>query len=146
MSEMELLITIITATLLAVAFLAPYEIKKDVDAPNPFIIELFIIGGFAIFFAFVAIISPKTEILGANPFKVIAYALATLFFIFFLNLFLNRYHESISFMSSIETRNLSESFTKIRMKTFKGWTFLLTSLIVSIVMLGIGIIKLKFSR
>ena len=137
MSEMELLITIITATLLAVAFLAPYEIKKDVDAPNPFIIELFIIGGFAIFFAFVAIISPKTEILGANPFKVIAYALATLFFIFFLNLFLNRYHESIS---------LSESFTKIRMKTFKGWTFLLTSLIVSIVMLGIGIIKLKFSR
>ena len=146
MSEMELLITTITALLLAIAFLAPYEIKKDIDAPNPFIIELFIIGIFVIFFAFVAIISPETKFFGINIFRAIAYFLTILFIIFFLNLFLNRYHESMSFMSGIETANLSESFFKIRMKTFRGWTFILTSLAVSIMALLTWIIKLKFSR
>lgn len=146
MSEMELLITITTALLLAIAFLAPYEIKKDIDAPNPFIIELFIIGIFVIFFAFLAIIFPETSIKGFNPFKVGAYILAILFFIFFLNLFLNRYGESISFKSGIETANTLEAFIKIRMKTFFGGTFILTFLGTLILVLLALITKLIFSH
>lgn len=112
-NEMKLLITIVLNLLIALAFLATYEVKNNISSPNPFIIELFLTGIIILSFAFISYTKPESKL-----FRGLTYFFVVIAIILFLNLFLNRYHESISFKSDKNTENLYESFTKIRVHTF----------------------------
>lgn len=115
--EIKLMINITLYLLLALAFLGIYEVNNNIKAPNPFIIELFITGIFILFFAFMSYTSPEARIFRYITFRKITYFLVVIAFILFLNLFFNKYHESIKFDSDKNVANLYESFTEIRMHT-----------------------------
>ncbi|MEK6883429.1 MAG: hypothetical protein AABY22_27625 [Nanoarchaeota archaeon] len=116
--EMKLIINITLYLLLALAFLGIYEVNNNIKAPNPFIMELFISGIFILFFAFMSYISPEAKIFRGITFRRITYFLVIIALILFLNLFANKYHESISSSSDKIVDNLAESFIKIRIQTF----------------------------
>ena len=88
---MELLIKLVTNFLLVLVFLGVYETASGIYSPNPFIMELFILGIFILSFAFLSYKNPNSRLL-----KGLTYFLTIVAIIPALNLFVNRYVESIN--------------------------------------------------
>ncbi|MEK6819745.1 MAG: hypothetical protein AABY03_00925 [Nanoarchaeota archaeon] len=89
--EMKLLIKIVLNFLLVLALFGVYETSKGIFSPNPFIMELFIIGIFLLSAAFLSLKNPDSRFL-----KITAYILTLFGIIFALNFSINRYVESIN--------------------------------------------------
>ena len=144
---MKLIIIITLNILLALAFLGIYEVNNDIASPNPFIMELFISGMFILLFAFLSYVSPEARIFKEINFRKVTYFFIVVAIILFLNLFLNKYHESISFKSDKDVANLYESFTKIRINTFlNSQVFWITTIFVLILMGYLNYVCKNFSH
>ena len=89
MLGLEKLIDIILNLLIAIGLLAVYESRQKNAKPNPIIIELFLISVPVLYFAFIE-----------N--KEAAYFFTSIFTLFFIWLFINRYIEAINYKKKKE--------------------------------------------